>query len=234
MKLGILETGAPPGGLEKEFGDYSAMFKHMLRDAGFTGAIETIDVVKNQFPATPEAFDAYLVTGSAAGVYDPEPWIAPLIGFLRSAKGRAKLVGVCFGHQVMAEAFGGKVIKSPKGWGLGLTDYAVEDVEPWMDPVASVALAASHQDQVVELPPGARIVAASDFTPYAALAYGDQPAISIQPHPEFAPEYASALIERRLETVLTEAQGRAAMATYTRPNDNARVGGWIRRFLERP
>ena len=232
MKLGILETGAPPGGLDKEFGDYSAMFVRLLRDAGFNGAIDSLDVQKKVFPSTAEAYDAYLVTGSAAGVYDPDPWIAPLVEFLRSAKGRAKLVGVCFGHQVMAEAFGGKVIKSPKGWGLGLQDYAVEDVEPWMDPVAHVALAASHQDQVVELPPGARIVAASDFTPFAALAYGDQPAISMQPHPEFEPAYATALIERRLETVLNEAQGRAAMETYARPNDNARVGGWIRRFLE--
>jgi GMP synthase-like glutamine amidotransferase len=232
VKLGILETGAPPGGLEKEFGDYPSMFVRLLRDAGFEGAIETIDVQKTRFPDAPEAYDAYLVTGSAAGVYDPEPWIAPLIEFLRAAKGRAKLVGVCFGHQVMAEAFGGKVIQSPKGWGLGLHDYAVEDVEPWMDPVARVALAASHQDQVVEPPPGARVVAASAFTPYAALTYGDQQAISMQPHPEFEPAYATALIERRLETVLTEAQGRAAIETYSRPNDNARVGGWIRRFLE--
>ena len=128
MKLGILETSAPPAAL-KELGDYPAMFVRLLRDAGFEGAIDTLDVQKNAFPTTPEAYDAYLVTGSAAGVYDPEPWIAPLIDFLRAAKGRSKLVGVCFGHQVMAEAFGGKVIKSPKGWGLGLQDYAVEDAE---------------------------------------------------------------------------------------------------------
>ena len=74
-----------------------------------------------------------MITGSAAGVYDPLPWIAPLKDFLVSAKGRAKLVGVCFGHQVMAEAFGGKVIKSPKGWGLGLHAYEVVRREGWMD-----------------------------------------------------------------------------------------------------
>jgi GMP synthase-like glutamine amidotransferase len=232
MKLGILETGLPPGGLAAEFGDYPTMFTRLLRGAGFAGEIAALDVVKGEWPERPEAFDAYLVTGSAAGVYDPEPWIAPLIDFLRGAKGRAKLVGVCFGHQVMAEAFGGKVIKSPKGWGLGLQTYGVEDREPWMDAATSVALAASHQDQVVELPPAARVVAANVFTPYAALAYDDQPAISIQPHPEFEPDYASALIERRLETVLTEAEGRAAQATYVAPNDNHRVGGWIRSFLE--
>lgn len=232
MKLGILETGAPPGGLAAEFGDYGAMFVHLLRDAGFSGDIATLDVQKNEFPATPEAFDGYLITGSAAGVYDSDPWIAPLMEFLRGAKGRSKLIGVCFGHQVMAEAFGGKVIKSPKGWGLGLQTYGVEDRQPWMDMAPAVALAASHQDQVVEAPPGARVFAANAFTPYAMLAYDDALSISMQPHPEFAPEYATALIERRLETVLTDAEGRAAQATYAAPNDNRRVGDWIRTFLE--
>jgi GMP synthase-like glutamine amidotransferase len=232
MKLAILETGAPPGGLESEFGDYAAMFTHLLKTAGFAGEIATLDVLKGQYPKAVEDHDAYLITGSAAGVYDPEPWIAPLIDFLRGAKGRAKLVGVCFGHQIMAEAFGGKVIKSPKGWGLGLQTYGVEDRAAWMDMAPAVALAASHQDQVVELPSEARVVAANPFTPYAMLAYGDQQAISMQPHPEFEPEYATALIERRLETVLTEAEGRAAQATYQAPNDNRRVGNWIRTFLD--
>ncbi len=232
MKLAILETGSPPGGLETEFGDYPAMFTRLLKGAGFDGDIATLDIVKNQFPKTPEDYDAYLITGAAAGVYDPEPWISPLIDFLRGAKGRAKLVGVCFGHQIMAEAFGGKVIKSPKGWGLGLQTYGVEDRAAWMDMAPAVSLAASHQDQVVELPHEARVVAANAFTPFAMLTYGDQQAISMQPHPEFEPEYATALIERRLETVLTDAEGRAAQATYQAPNDNRRVGEWIRTFLE--
>jgi GMP synthase-like glutamine amidotransferase len=232
MKLAILETGSPPGGLETEFGDYPAMFAKLLTDAGFAGEITTLDVRKNEFPKAAEDYDAYLITGSSAGVYDPEPWIAPLMDFLRGAKGKAKLVGVCFGHQVMAEAFGGKVIKSPKGWGLGLQTYGVEDRAAWMDMAPAVSLAASHQDQVVELPPEAHVVAANSFTPYAMLDYGDLNAISMQPHPEFTPQYASALIERRLETVLTEAEGRAAQATYQAPNDNDRVGEWIRVFLE--
>jgi GMP synthase-like glutamine amidotransferase len=132
----------------------------------------------------------------------------------------------------MAEAFGGRVVKSPKGWGLGLHAYEVVERAPWMDGASSVAIPVSHQDQVVELPQGARVVARSDFTPYGVLAWDDQPAISLQHHPEFEPAYASALIERRLETVLDEAQGLAAMETLKAPNDRERVGGWIRRFLE--
>jgi GMP synthase-like glutamine amidotransferase len=101
-----------------------------------------------------------------------------------------------------------------------------------MDEAREVSIAVSHQDQVVEPPPQARVVARSDFTPYGVLAYADQPAISLQHHPEFDPAYAEALIERRMGTVLTEAQGRAAIETLKQPNDRARVAGWIRNFLE--
>ena len=105
--------------------------------------------------APEQACDAYVITGSAAGAYDDLPWIAPLSNFLTDVKGRAKLVGVCFGPQMMAQAFGGQVVKSPKGWGVGLHTYRITTKEPWMDSAAPIAIAVSHQDQVVALPPGA-------------------------------------------------------------------------------
>ena len=107
--------------------------------------------------------------------------------FIRAAKA-SKMVGVCFGHQIMAEALGGHVVKSDKGWGAGLHHYRIVHAEPWMDDARTVAVPASHQDQVVVQPPNTEIVAASDFTPYAALAWTDRPAISFQFHPEFSPD----------------------------------------------
>lgn len=230
MKLAILETGAPPDGVRERFGDYPSMFRRLFGETAYDYA--TFDVAAGRFPDSPEAFPAYVVTGSSAGVYDPLPWIDPLKDFLVSAKGRAALVGVCFGHQIMAEAFGGKVIKSPKGWGVGLHRYEVRERDAWMDPVPDIGVPASHQDQVVEPPPGARVVAASDFTPFGMLAYGDQPAISIQLHPEFEPAYAKALIENRRGTRYTDEQADAAIASFQAPDDRSRVGGWIQRFIE--
>ena len=168
-----------------------------------------------------------LITGSPAGVYDPLPWIAPLMDFIRAAKD-SKMVGICFGHQVMAEALGGHVEKSDKGWGAGLHRYAIVRAEPWMDGETRSPIPASHQDQVVVQPPNTEIVAASDFTPFAALAWTDRPAISFQFHPEFSPAFAKALIEKRYDVV---PDPDAAIASLDAPNDNARVGGWIRRFL---
>ena len=226
MKLAILETGKPPAELVPRFGRYPAMFQRLL---GERFEYASYDVAAGQLPADPAAHDAYLVTGSPAGVYDKLPWIPPLLAFIRSAR-QAKLVGICFGHQAMAQALGGHVEKVAKGWGVGLHDYPIVRREPWMDEASLVSVPASHQDQVVLQPPNTDLLASSIFTPYAALAWRDRPAVSFQFHPEFEPDYARALIESRRDRL---ADPDAAIASLDRPNDNARVGVWIRNFLQR-
>jgi len=223
MKLAILETGRPPGNLAEEFGDYPAMFTQLL-GPGFE--IDRFDVQAGELPAS-ATHAAYLITGSPAGVYDPLPWIDPLQRFIRAATD-SKMVGICFGHQVMAEALGGHVEKSDKGWGAGLQRYAVIRSETWIDSLGTIAVPASHQDQIVVQPPNTEVVAASDFTPLAALAWTDRPAISFQFHPEFSPAFAKALIEQRYDVV---PDPDAAIASLDAPNDSARVGAWIRNFL---
>ena len=230
MKLGILKTGQPPAEIIDRFGTYPDMFKRLLGPDTYDYSVFAAD--EGELPEAPTACDAFLITGSSAGVYEDRPWIAPAEDFLRAAKGKAALVGVCFGHQLMAQAFGGRVIKSPKGWGVGEQDYRVLKREPWMDDAQAIRLPGSHQDQVVELPPGAEVIAASDFSPFGALAWRDQPAISIQLHPEFEPAYAMALIEARRGTRYTDDEANAAIASYGAADDRARVGGWINRFLE--
>ena len=230
MKLGILKTGRPPRACIPQFGAYPDMFIRLLGPETWDYSIYAAD--EGELPASPTACDAYLVTGAAAGVYDPLPWIEPLKGFLNATRGKAALVGVCFGHQIMAEAFGGKVIKSPKGWGLGEQEYRVLKREPWMDDAASFRLPGSHQDQVVELPPGAEVIAGSDFAPMGALAWRDQRAISIQLHPEFEPAYASALIENRRGARYSDEEADLAIASYAVPDDRARVGAWLNNFLK--
>jgi GMP synthase-like glutamine amidotransferase len=232
LKLGILKTGRPPKPAIARFGTYPEMFIQLLGPEAY--AWRTYAVDEGELPTSPMECDAYLITGSSAGVYEPLPWIGAAMDFLRQAKGQAALVGVCFGHQLMAQAFGGRVIKSPKGWGVGEHVYEVMAAEPWMgEPPLRIRLPASHQDQVVEKPPDAEVFAASEFTPYAGLAWPGARAISMQPHPEFDPAYAKSLIEHRRGDPYPDEQADAAIASYSGADDRERVGGWINSFLAR-
>ena len=154
MKIAILEPGYPPKDLQPRFGTYGEMFARMLGEGVTT---EVFDVRNGAYPG--DGFGGYLITGSAAGVYDDQPWIPQLSSWIRANASKSPMVGVCFGHQIMAEALGGKVKKSDKGWGVGLHTYALNTTAPWMDRDArTLSVPASHQDQVVEIAPGTEVL----------------------------------------------------------------------------
>jgi GMP synthase-like glutamine amidotransferase len=230
MKIGILKTGQPPRSLA-EFPGYPEMIQGVL---GPDYEYRSFDVKEGELPQPGDA-DAYIITGSAAGVYDELPWIEPLRAWLRGLDKATPVMGICFGHQIMADAYGGKVTKSDKGWGGGLQDYTVVQREPWMqDAKQTFSIPASHQDQVVEAPATARVIAGNDFCPNAGLAYTDRRAASFQGHPEFSPAYAGALVDlRQSRGVTDEATSARLRESLARPNDNNLVGAWIRNFFAR-
>ena len=224
--IAVLETGRPPAALQPTHGDYSSMFADLLGQGFET---QTFDIQAVDLPNA-AAFDGAIITGSAAGVYEDHVWIPPLLDWIRNARGRTRLVGVCFGHQAMAQALGGRVEKSGRGWGVGLHRYQVIEAQSWMVPsLSEIALSASHQDQVVVKPEDARVTLASDFTPYAGLAWGDD-AISLQPHPEFSRAFTGALVEGRRGRIETAVVDRA-LESLEAEDDRAPVADWIRGFL---
>lgn len=227
VRVGILETGFPSPAMREQSGTYADMVARML---GPDCTCVPFDVTRGMFPASDDIYDAFVITGSAAGVNDDLPWIEPLAAFLRSMRGRARMVGLCFGHQIMAHAFGGTVARSPGGWGMGLHDYAITAPETWMAETAAVAIPVMHQDQVVAPPPEARVVGGSAFTPHAILAYGED-ALSFQCHPEFEPAYAASLIAMSRHLVPDEATADAFVASLDRENDRAVMARWIRDFV---
>ncbi len=228
IKVGILQTGSPPPPLPERFGSYSVMVQELL---GPQHEYTTFDVRKGELPARADSCAAYVITGSASGVYDGDAWIDGLKQFVRDASGQSAMVGICFGHQLLAEAFGGQVVKSPRGWGIGLHSYDVRARAAWMDDAESIAVPASHQDQIVKLPADARLLGGSEFTPYGIVEYPQRRAMSLQSHPEFSPEYAAALIELRRSSKYTNEQADRALQTLRKPNDRARVGAWLAEFL---
>ena len=225
-RIAILETGAPPADLQPAHGRYTTMIETLLAE-GFD--VAAVDVRQAGAP-DPSTVDGVIITGSPAGVYDGEPWIGRLLDWIASAKGRTRMVGICFGHQGMAQALGGRVEKSARGWGVGLHRYDVQATEPWMQPpLSTIAIPVSHQDQVVERPAAARVILASDFTPFAGLAWDDD-AISMQCHPEFTPGFAAPLAEGRRDRSGADRVD-PALETLKGDNDRDAVGQWIRTFL---
>lgn len=192
MKIGILQTGRTPDEMRADHGDYDDLFKRLLDGRGFT--FETYPVLDGVLPTSVNDADGWLLTGSKFGTYEGHEWIAPLEKFLRQAFAAAvPIVGVCFGHQILAQALGGKVEKFSGGWQVGATDYVRADG-------AKDTIMAWHQDQVVELPEGAAVIGASDLCANAMLAYGDK-ALTVQAHPEFTPAFLRDLLNARRDVL---------------------------------
>ncbi|QRM57664.1 type 1 glutamine amidotransferase [Sinorhizobium sp. BG8] len=188
MNIGILQTGSAPESLADAQGDYDARMRWLLGENDFSYV--TYKVEFGELPASPEDADGWIITGSRHGVYEDHAWLPPLEDFIRRlASVRRPLIGICFGHQVIAKALGGKVEKSSEGWIAGPQLYECEDGR-------SFAANAWHQDQVVELPQGARPIARSESCAFAALHYPGF-ALSVQPHPEFTAEYFEGLLDEK-------------------------------------
>lgn len=233
MKITILETGRAPGKLVDEYPRYPAMFASLLSLSDRELAYESVAVLDGEALPTASACEAILITGSPYGVYDSTPWMDQLRSFIRSAcDAGIPMVGVCFGHQIIADALGGEVRKSEKGWGIGRHTYEITRKRDWMgEGRPAISLSASHQDQVITPPAGAVTLARSDHTDHAILEYSNAPVITIQGHPEFSDKYASALWQARRGKALSDAQVDAALASMLKRGDGALVGDWIVRFL---
>ena len=194
MRIGILKCGQSPEVLRGELGDYDTMFERLLAGRGFDFATWHVEAM--EFPASVHEADGWLLTGSRHGTYEEHAFIPPLEDFIRRAYAAGvPLVGICFGHQIIAQALGGRVEKFPGGWSIGPQDYDFDG--------ETVTLNAWHQDQVVERPQDAQVVASSGFCTNAALVYGDR-AFTVQAHPEFDDAMIHGLIEHRSDTVPSE------------------------------
>ena len=195
MKIGVLVTGRPPEALQDQFDGYDQFFARFLAEQGFDFA--AWPVLDGVFPESVAEADGWLITGSKYGAYEDHAWIPTLEAFVRDvyASGRP-MVGICFGHQIIAQALGGTVEKFEGGWSVGATEYRLADG-------GTMTLNAFHQDQVIDPPPGTTTIAETEFCKHAGLAYRTN-TMSLQPHPEFQSDYVKALLDARASALPAE------------------------------
>ena len=220
MLIGILQTGLAPDALSA-MGDYPDMFARLLAGHDFT--FRTYRVLDGQFPASVTDCEGWLITGSRHGVYEDHPWIPALEQFIRdSFAAHVPMVGICFGHQIIAQAMGGRVEQYTGGWAVGAQDYDFGG--------QTLTLNAWHRDQVVQAPQGAKVIATNDFCSNAALLYDH--ALTIQAHPEFRPDFIDGLMKTRGKGLVPDDRLQAATLRLTDPLQDQTIATQIATFFK--
>ena len=230
MKIGVLKAGAVIADYQPTYGDFDSMFATLFERVLPGAVLDVFHVREGHYPESIEACDGYVITGSADSVYDDEPWIGELTAFVRKlVASRVKTLGVCFGHQMIAEALDGKAELASVGWGVGIQRSNCRSVRPWLEtPADTVGLLHSHRDQVTALPAGAEVYLSSSFCPNAGFVIDDH-VLTVQGHPEFTRDYARTLMEHRRE-LLGDAY-EPGVASLAGEVDDAVVGRWIAGFF---
>jgi GMP synthase-like glutamine amidotransferase len=229
-KVGLLECDHVREDLRHIAGDYREMFPALFSQVSPEWEFQFYDVCNGQFPDSAEECDIYICTGSKSSVYDQETWITRLKEFVVAIYRSDKVyIGVCFGHQILGEALGGKVEKSPVGWCVGVHRFHLTTRENWMQPFAeSFNLLMMCQDQVVQLPPEATLLADTPDCPHAMFRVGER-MLGIQAHPEFPKEYDQALMELRVERI-GENKVQLGIASLELPTQEIMFAHWIKNF----
>lgn len=234
MRIGLLECDHVDDRYRPIAGDYRNMFAALLSEPLPDAELVAYDAAAGVLPAAPDECDAWLCSGSRFSVYDDLGWIGELASFVRKvADAGTPFVGICFGHQLIAHALGGRTERAESGWAAGAHRLDVVRTEPWMQPPrTSLNLLFMHQDQVRRVPDGGEVLACTVHCQIAVLRVGES-MLGIQAHPEFGAPYLEALLDACVARIGEErtATARRSLATST---DERVAATWMVRFLRGP
>ena len=233
LRIGILECDHVVPELRDKHGDYHEMFADLVHTQDHSIEFSVYDLIDDCFPVDLFACDAYIITGSKFGVYEDFPWINKAKKLvIRLHDLGIPTVGICFGHQLIAQSLGGAVVKAEdKGRGLGVQTWEIKSNTKWMGDISSesFSLNACHQDQVIKMPADSELLVSSEFCPIAGFQTGSM--LGIQGHPEFDTEYTHYLFDKHKET-LDEDSIKTSKESFKTPANSDLVGAWIVNFIK--
>ncbi|MGL1935592.1 MAG: homoserine O-succinyltransferase [Fibrobacterales bacterium] len=230
MKLALLKCDTVVPELIGIDGDYDDLFTHAFHSVSLGVTIDTFNVHAQEYPIDYTTYDAFVISGASASAYDDLPWIHRLEEYIEILHATEQiLIGICFGHQIIAQALGGVVIQSDKGWGVGSQDVAIHSNEQWMFPKAdSFAIPLSHRDQVETLPQDAKCIGSNEFCPHSVFTMRNT--LCFQGHPEYSIAYATALYNLRKKSIGIERVESGIRSLHAK-HDNLLVLSWIIEFI---
>jgi len=231
VKIGLLQCDNVMPEYQAAFGDYSDFFGNLFHRYAPEIVLEPFDIQRDEYPKDPDRYSGFIGTGSSFSVWEDLPWINQLKQFTRYLYHNGnKFIGICFGHQMIAEALGGRCEKSDRGWGIGVKKVIINQKKKSMEPERdSYQLIVSHQDQISKLPESAEVIGGNEHCPYSIISVGRH-FLGIQGHPEFTPAYSRRLMQSRIDRIGLKAVQEAEKTLKDR-TDEGLVTHWMANFF---
>ena len=236
LRVGLILCDEVDPSAQAQYGTYAQMYQDGIDPSEKNICLAPIRCFEGDALPQPAEYDGYIITGSRYGVYEDLPWIGALQEFIRACWAQdAKVVGICFGHQMIAHALGGKTEKAKAGWGFGIQSAKIIDRKPWMTDIEHLNgdrynLIVIHQDQVVDVPPQFKTIAANEFCPNSMIVADDK-MLGIQGHPEFNKTFCRFRAEFRKEMIGAEVYQATLHSLAENETDSKTVFNWINNFL---
>ncbi|KAJ4159785.1 uncharacterized protein LMH87_007730 [Akanthomyces muscarius] len=244
LRLAVLEADTPQPQTRERIGNYTSVFTQLFQgacdnstppkklDEELTISGHGIVDDLNAYPSLDDV-DAILISGSRHNSFDSDPWILKLVEYTQAALAtkRVRIIGICFGHQILSRALGCKVGRNAKGWEVAVTDVGLTPEGKKVFGMEKMRIHQMHTDIVADFPPDAVPLGGNDICSVQAM-YAPGKYIAVQGHPEFTQDIVTEILfNRHTVGVFTDELYNDGMARVANEHDGFAIARAFLKFL---